>query len=381
MSYIYRRLARLEEKDDKPQVPNKPENNQLNLFSDISSSAGDKRNIASLDPGSSNAGEPVKSQSPGAKKETNHSASLLLQEIGQVRVSLKEARETLATAKQNLQIANTRNVDLEVELDSLQINQEDIIRKAEDSRKQYLLLKEQINTAPPLEESSGGINKADTAEQVLARVDEPGFIRALPWLVCGSVVILGVIFGGVFIARYQEQKELVSALEQTLAGKREFATVRKARVEKSKVVPHTRQSWPVIQVPGIQIKQTESDLIMTFKYGVFIRGVKMAAKARIDLLALAKQSKDFWAGLELEIEGHTDTAPVSSTGMFTSNYELGYKRARAVRDFLIMEAGWPVTAVVVTSAGEKNPPYPNNSLESRRKNRTVVLKLRQVDGT
>lgn len=69
----------------------------------------------------------------------------------------------------------------------------------------------------------------------------------------------------------------------------------------------------------------------------------------------------------IEIQGHTD-----STGSEEHNYELGLKRAEAVRRHLSLQ-GLPLHRMSVISYGESEPVADNNTREGRRENRRVVL--------
>lgn len=133
-------------------------------------------------------------------------------------------------------------------------------------------------------------------------------------------------------------------------------------------------AWPAIQVAGVQSRRAGAALALVFDYGVFAKKTEMTAQAQKDLAALAAQLKPALSRFKLEIEGHTDSDPMIG-GRLGDNRTLGLKRAQAVRDYLALQCGLPVSALVTTTKGEADPPHPNDTQESRRKNRTVVLKL------
>jgi chemotaxis protein MotB len=143
----------------------------------------------------------------------------------------------------------------------------------------------------------------------------------------------------------------------------------------SAVAPRTAPvAWPTIGVKGVQSRPTGNSLTLVFDEGVFSRRAEIAPEAKPVLRQVAQQLKTALTQFRLEIEGHTDADPVMGV-QFADNHELGLKRAEAVKDYLGREAGLPAAALTTTSAGEENPPYPNTTPETRRKNRTVVLKL------
>jgi len=74
--------------------------------------------------------------------------------------------------------------------------------------------------------------------------------------------------------------------------------------------------------------------------------------------------------LSFEIEGHTD-----SSGSEEVNERVGLKRATMVSDFLQQKHSVPAERISVTSYGETQPAYPNDTPENRAKNRRVVVRI------
>ena len=77
----------------------------------------------------------------------------------------------------------------------------------------------------------------------------------------------------------------------------------------------------------------------------------------------------------LQVEGHTDRAPIS-TAEFPSNWELSTQRAISVLKFLI-DQGIPAEHLSAAGFGEFQPLDDGNSLEAFRRNRRIELKLTQ----
>jgi chemotaxis protein MotB len=84
---------------------------------------------------------------------------------------------------------------------------------------------------------------------------------------------------------------------------------------------------------------------------------------------LATLLKD--AGVRLQVEGHTDSVPIS-TAQFPSNWELSAGRAASVVHLLSGYGIDPATIAAV-GYGEHRPVADNDSREGRRKNRRVVI--------
>ncbi|MEI6515824.1 MAG: OmpA family protein [bacterium] len=86
---------------------------------------------------------------------------------------------------------------------------------------------------------------------------------------------------------------------------------------------------------------------------------------------LAKHADD-WTVL---VVGHTDSIPMRSNGPFKDNKELGLGRAVEVIRYLGRHAVIPASMLVAATAGEVNPPFPGDTPEAVRKNRTVTIRI------
>ena len=93
------------------------------------------------------------------------------------------------------------------------------------------------------------------------------------------------------------------------------------------------------------------------------------AKARLD--AVVGQLKGT-AGKDIyiEIEGHTD-----NVGGKETNYDIGMKRAEAVKEYLYTQHQIPLHKINVISYGEDKPVAPNNTRAGRAQNRRVVIRV------
>jgi chemotaxis protein MotB len=76
----------------------------------------------------------------------------------------------------------------------------------------------------------------------------------------------------------------------------------------------------------------------------------------------------------IRVEGHTDDVPVSS-GRYGSNWELSTARASAVVAFLIDDSGFAPERLSAAGYAEFHPRVPNDSAESRARNRRVDVVL------
>ncbi len=76
----------------------------------------------------------------------------------------------------------------------------------------------------------------------------------------------------------------------------------------------------------------------------------------------------FYAGAQVEIQGHTD-----DVGTDQFNQGLSERRANAVREHLIIVNGIAAETLVVKAFGESRPIAPNDSEQNRQRNRRVEV--------
>jgi chemotaxis protein MotB len=74
----------------------------------------------------------------------------------------------------------------------------------------------------------------------------------------------------------------------------------------------------------------------------------------------------------LRVAGHTDDLPIEN-GMFDSNWDLSYARARNVINFGINYSHVPPEKFSAVGYGEYRPSFPNDSEENREKNRRIEI--------
>jgi flagellar motor protein MotB len=133
-------------------------------------------------------------------------------------------------------------------------------------------------------------------------------------------------------------------------------------------------AWPSIQIQGLRATPGGNSLAIRFEEGAFSSLTTLTPEATARLKTLAAQLRPLTDRYRIVVEGHTDDRPMRPTAGFADNKALASARAEAVAGFLRKEGGLPASAV--TAAGTPGaPPYPNDTPENRRRNRTAVLKL------
>ncbi len=110
--------------------------------------------------------------------------------------------------------------------------------------------------------------------------------------------------------------------------------------------------------------------------------LKEGAKEALDLIAKSiKDSFQLDLGWEIRIEGHTDNIPIHNSE-FPSNWELSTARAISVVRVFIENDHFLPSQLQAMGFGEYKPIVENDSVENRKKNRRVDIKInRKYDET
>lgn len=127
-------------------------------------------------------------------------------------------------------------------------------------------------------------------------------------------------------------------------------------------------------------KQQESIKVVITSQGVAIRVLTPLLFDR-GLAELKPQGMPYLAKIfdiakgwdnTIRVAGYTDDLPIDS-GMFESNWDLSYTRARNVIKFGINYSGVPPEKYSAVGYGEYRPAFPNDSEQNRSKNRRIEI--------
>lgn len=143
-------------------------------------------------------------------------------------------------------------------------------------------------------------------------------------------------------------------------------------------LPGGNVEWPVINISGANVTYSSSEMRIVFDQGVFIERCELSSDGRLLLEGVAEKIKQSKEPLFVIIEGHADNLPVFSGSPYKDNQYLGLSRAETILDLYHSEHGLPKSMLVAVSAGDKTPLYSNGSDETRRKNRSVSLRILSI---
>lgn len=136
---------------------------------------------------------------------------------------------------------------------------------------------------------------------------------------------------------------------------------------------------PLHNIGGIRVSGQNGHLTIGFDDGLFLFRSELAPLAEHILYDVVSALTELPTVSKLLIVGHTDDEPMPSGTPFADNYELGLARAATVASWFRANSTIPQEALVATSVGADNPPFPNTDYDSRLRNRTVQLQLTFAD--
>ncbi len=185
----------------------------------------------------------------------------------------------------------------------------------------------------------------------------PVWLASLSPLIVGLAIILATVFASF-------------AVRQTLIDLRRS-------MPESPAVSSTLKSPPDLKlnVPGTLVQADAGEIVVTFAEGLFARGTGLKAEAQKKLTMLGRQLEPFVGSLSVAVMGHTDDLPVPPGGEFPDNAVLGMRRAVAVFQYLQAATRLPSSIFSLKSLGESQSPFPNDTVENRSRNRTVVIRI------
>lgn len=132
----------------------------------------------------------------------------------------------------------------------------------------------------------------------------------------------------------------------------------------------------VIAVEGVSVTTSGNQLSLTFDEGVFHYRCELSDAGERVLKQVARVLSEKQQIEEVLVVGHTDNDPLPPGGIYRNNYELGFDRATTIATWLQSNSALHNGVLRATSEGSENPPFSNDTSDSRMRNRTVVLHVR-----
>lgn len=134
-----------------------------------------------------------------------------------------------------------------------------------------------------------------------------------------------------------------------------------------------------LEASGIRVTpEGDGAVRLVFDVPVFSSRVALDPDQTSCLDQLGSLMATYSSEWDARVVGHTDAVPLRSSGMYRDNKELGLARAVEVIRYLCRHTDVPASMLSAATAGEESPPFPGDDPESRLKNRTVTIVIRQI---
>jgi len=130
-----------------------------------------------------------------------------------------------------------------------------------------------------------------------------------------------------------------------------------------------------ISLKGIKILKMEEKATITFEEGLFSRGTRFRRGAETLLVQLGAQIGANAPGAMIQVVGCTDDKPLIAGSGYADNSALGLARAVTAIEVMRNATGLPVNAFIAQSTAGTFYPYSNDGIQSKMRNRTVLIKL------
>ena len=130
------------------------------------------------------------------------------------------------------------------------------------------------------------------------------------------------------------------------------------------------------ELDGVRAKKEGEAVIVQFNQGLFSAGsciLRAEAKSVIKRCIESVLSLD--SPEQIVVEGHTDNTPVTGTGSYKNNWQVGMARSTSVVEFLLENFNGLSGRLFAVSRGEGDSPFPNDTEKTRKRNRTVVMRI------
>jgi flagellar motor protein MotB len=193
-----------------------------------------------------------------------------------------------------------------------------------------------------------------------------------------TVILVGFLVRNQIVQLRESVLREVAGADSVIVGMARERQAKDAAEAEEKVasgtgVPSTQRIE--IQLDGATVRTERRDLVVSFDEGLFSSGANLKEDAQSLLSELGTQLQPHRSDISIRVVGHTDDIQVPNGSAYADNARLGLARAVAVADYLSRDAGLPVDQFLLRSAGESEPPYPNDTWANRLRNRTVVLEI------
>jgi len=132
-----------------------------------------------------------------------------------------------------------------------------------------------------------------------------------------------------------------------------------------------------LEVDGVTARSIGNDTTLTFNSGLFSRSIRFQPGATDTLAAVAKKLSHLPNGSMVQIIGLADDL-VPATRRHFDNPTLALRRALMVAEYFRRNSNLSPRMISIRYPDLTQLPFPNDSLENRMRNRSVVIRISQA---
>lgn len=222
-------------------------------------------------------------------------------------------------------------------------------------------------------------------QKALKRVTQlqkrPRYLPALLYMLVGMVIIT-CVGAAIFLIRGNRSDKTVAASQRAASAGVNSATSTQASSVDTTPAPSSKEEmfpeFVKLNVTDLSLNKEGNELAGVFRSGLFLRNTVLKAEARETLSELGRQLKPYAGKIYVRVTGKTDDVRIQKGSSFQDNAALGMVRAIAVVEYLRSQGQLPASMFLISSSGESQSPYPNDSQENRSRNQTVVLHISKL---
>jgi flagellar motor protein MotB len=200
------------------------------------------------------------------------------------------------------------------------------------------------------------------------------FYYLLNFLKALSVLLLVLILLIVYVFERVDQKQQMTFLKgQNEAMFLKVENLLNLKSNHYEVLLSISEKMRIIE--GITVESKNNEITICFNEGLFNNGdnIKSSQKSTLNLIS---QTLSPYAGqIIVKVIGSTDGTPISVSNRFKNNDDLSISRSKVVFDRIYEFSRIPREDLMISSLCESNTKFPNDTQESRLKNRTVIIKI------
>lgn len=198
----------------------------------------------------------------------------------------------------------------------------------------------------------------------------------------GLLFIVLIVFGIKLAIRYDKTSATLGVLK-TQQGEVDASKNRNTDTQGENNVPDNNNvlfeiSDALRLNENVFVCNQSSIMTIHFHDALFFKADQFRFSQKNVVSMLAKKLAPYSDKITVSVLGCTDDISLTDTTVFHSNNELSIARASRVYNTFYTDSRFLIKNLKIGCATENDLPYPNNNDENRKRNRTVIIKIKQL---